>query len=146
LTTVSGKNRTVLGRDAKIELLKRVPLFADCSKSELREISQLADELDLPSGYELTHEGATGHELVVIAEGAADVVRRGRKINTVGAGDFVGEIALVTDSPRTATVRTTSDTRALILTRRDFRTLMKRVPSIQLKVLDALASRLTHEA
>jgi CRP-like cAMP-binding protein len=145
-TTVSGENRPVLGRDRKLELLKGVPLFADCSKRELREISQVADELDLPAGSELTHEGATGQELVVIAEGAADVIRRGRKINQVGAGDFVGEIALVTDSPRTATVRTTAPTHALVLTRRDFRSLMKRVPSIQLKVLDALASRLTDPA
>ena len=136
----------MLGRDGKIELLKQVPLFADCSKRELQEISRVADELDLPAGYELTREGAVGHELVVIAEGAADVSRRGRKINTVGAGDFVGEIALVTDSPRTATVRTTAETHALILTRRDFRALMKRVPSIQMKVLTSLAARLRDPA
>jgi CRP-like cAMP-binding protein len=78
----------------------------------------------------------------LIVDGAADVVRRGRKINTVGTGDFVGEIALVTDSPRTATVRTTTPTHALILTRRQFRSLMKRIPSLQLKVLEALAKRL----
>ena len=81
-------------------------------------------------------------ELVVIVDGEASVTRRGRKINTVASGDFVGEIALVSDTPRTATVRTTTPTNALVLTRRDFRTLMKRVPSIQLKVLDALARRL----
>jgi CRP-like cAMP-binding protein len=136
----------MLGRDAKVELLKRVPLFADCSKRELHEISRFADEIDLPAGYELTREGAIGHELIVLAEGAADVTRRGRKINTVGAGDFVGEIAVVTDSPRTATVRTTTETHALILTRRDFRALMKRVPSIQLKVLTSLATRLRDQA
>ena len=136
----------MLGRDAKVELLKGVPLFADCSKRELREISQVADELDLPAGYELTREGASGQELIVIASGAADVLRRGRKINTVGDGDFVGEIAVVTDSPRTATVRTTADTRALVVTRRDFRSLMKRMPSIQLKVLTSLAARLRDEA
>jgi CRP-like cAMP-binding protein len=136
----------VLGRDAKVELLKQVPLFADCSKRELREISQVADELDLPTGYELTREGAAGLELIVFISGTADVLRRGRRINTVSSGDFVGEIAVVTDSPRTATVRTTSDTRVLVVTRRDFRALMKRVPSIQLKVLTSLASRLRDEA
>jgi CRP-like cAMP-binding protein len=136
----------MLGRDAKVELLKGVPLFADCSKRELREISQVADELDLPEGYELTREGASGQELIVIASGSADVLRRGRKINSVSSGDFVGEIAVVTDSPRTATVRTTAATRALVVTRRDFRTLMKRVPSIQLKVLTALASRIRDDA
>jgi CRP-like cAMP-binding protein len=135
----------VLGRDAKIDLLKRVPLFADCSRRELREISQVADEVVVPAGTPLTREGASGQELVVIVDGSADVHRRGRKINSVGSGDFVGEIAIVTDAPRTATVRTTTPTHAIVLTRRDFRTLMKRVPSIQLKVLDALASRLAPE-
>jgi CRP/FNR family cyclic AMP-dependent transcriptional regulator len=132
----------MLGRDAKTKLLKGVPLFADCSKRELQEISYLADEVELPEGYALTREGASGQELIVIVDGAADVRRRGRKINTVGSGDFVGEIALLTDSPRTATVETTRPTHALVLSRRDFRTLLKRVPSIQLKALDALASRL----
>ena len=131
-----------LGHDAKTDLLKRVPLFSDCSKRELREISQHADEVTLPAGYELTREGASGRELVVIVEGAADVRRKGRKINTVSAGDFVGEIALITDVPRTATVTTTEETHALVLSRQDFRGLMKRVPSIQLKALEALASRL----
>jgi CRP-like cAMP-binding protein len=132
----------MLGRDAKIDLLKHVPLFADASRRELREISMVADEMVLPSGSILAREGESGRELVVIVEGAADVMRRGRKINSVASGDFVGEIAIVTDSPRTATVKTTQPTHALVLTRRDFRSLMKRVPSIQLKVLEALARRL----
>lgn len=139
---VSRKNPVVLARNKKLDLLKSVPLFADCSKRELQEISLVADEVDLPAGFELTKEGASGQELVLIVEGAADVIRRGKKIDTVAGGDFVGEIALVTDEPRTATVRTTSATQALVLTRRDFRALMKRVPSIQLKVLDAVARRL----
>jgi CRP/FNR family transcriptional regulator, cyclic AMP receptor protein len=139
---VSRKNRVMLTRNTKIDLLKRVPLFADCSKRELQEISLVTDEVDLPAGFQLTKEGASGQEFVLIVEGAADVIRRGKKINTVAGGDFVGEIALVIDEPRTATVRTTEPTQALVLTRRDFRALMKRVPSIQLKVLDAVAARL----
>jgi CRP/FNR family transcriptional regulator, cyclic AMP receptor protein len=139
---VSRKNRVMLTRNTKIDLLKRVPLFADCSKRELQEISLVTDEVDLPAGFQLTKEGASGQEFVLIVEGAADVIRRGKKINTVAGGDFVGEIALVIDEPRTATVRTTEPTQALVLTRRDFRALMKRIPSIQLKVLDAVAARL----
>jgi len=139
---VSRKNRVMLARNTKIDLLKRVPLFADCSKKELQEISLVTDEVDVPAGYQLTKEGASGQELVVIVDGAADVIRRGKKINTVGGGDFVGEIALVTEQPRTATVQTTEPTQAIVLARRDFRARMQRVPSIQLKVLDAVASRL----
>jgi CRP/FNR family transcriptional regulator, cyclic AMP receptor protein len=139
---VSRQNPDMLGRDAKIDLLKQVPLFADASRRELREISLVADEVVVPAGSVLAREGASGQELVVIVEGAADVTKRGRKINSVGSGDFVGEIAILTDQPRTASVRTTQPTHALVLTRRDFRTLMKRVPSIQMKVLEALARRL----
>jgi CRP-like cAMP-binding protein len=139
---VSRQNPHVLGRDAKIDLLRQVPLFADASRRELREISLVADEVVVPAGSVLAREGAAGQELVVIVEGAADVTRRGRKINSVGSGDFVGEIAILTDQPRTASVKTTQPTHALVLTRRDFRTLMRRVPSIQVKVLEALARRL----
>jgi CRP-like cAMP-binding protein len=102
----------------------------------------VADEIVVPAGTALAREGKSGRELVIIVEGAADVTKRGRKINSVGDGDFVGEIAVVTDTPRTATVKTTQPTHALVLTRRDFRTLMKRVPTIQLKVLETLARRL----
>ena len=132
----------MLGRNVKIERLKSVPLFSQCSRRELREIADIADELHVPSGTALMREGAAGHELVLIVDGAADVHRGGRKIDTVRSGDFVGEIALITDTPRNATVRTTEPTRALVLTRRDFRTLLKRIPSIQLKALDAVAARL----
>jgi CRP-like cAMP-binding protein len=132
----------MLAREAKIELLKRVPLFEECSRRELREISAVADEIVVPAGTALAREGKSGRELVIIVEGSADVTKRGRKINTVGSGDFVGEIAVVTDTPRTASVKTTQPTHALVLTRRDFRTLMKRVPSIQIKVLETLARRL----
>jgi CRP/FNR family transcriptional regulator, cyclic AMP receptor protein len=133
----------VLRKNAKIELLKRVPLFAGCSKRELGEIASVADELDLPSARDLTKEGSSGREFVVIVEGEADVLRKGRLVAGLGPGDFVGEIALVTGQPRTATVRTRGPARVLVLTTSGFRTLMRDVPSIQAKVLTALAQRVT---
>jgi CRP-like cAMP-binding protein len=132
----------MLRKDMKVELIKQVPLFEDCSKAELRQIAETADEIDVPAGTTLTKEGASGKEFVVIVEGAAVVRRRGRKINELGSGDFLGEIALVAGTPRTATVETTAPTRALVLTASAFRSLMRRVPSIQLKVLAALARRI----
>jgi CRP-like cAMP-binding protein len=132
----------VLRKNAKIELIKRVPLFAGCSKHELQQIASLADELDLPAGRNLTKEGAIGHEFVVLAEGAADVRRNGRKINSLGEGDFVGEIALVTGRPRTATVTTTEPSRLLVITASSFRKLLRDTPAIQSKVLEAVARRL----
>jgi len=135
----------MLRKDAKVALISKAPLFAGCSKRELREIAGIADELEVPGGTTLTKEGASGKEFVVIVEGGADVRRRGRKVNTLAAGDFLGEIALITGTPRTATVKTTEPTRVLILTAPAFRALIRRVPSIQLKVLEALARRLPDE-
>jgi CRP-like cAMP-binding protein len=132
----------VLRKNVKIELIKGVPLFAGCSKRELTEIASIADELDLEAGRTLTKQGARGHEFVVIAEGAADVLRNGRRVNTLGSGDFLGEIALITASSRTATVKTTAPSRLLIISAAEFRRLLRRMPSIQAKVMDALAARL----
>jgi CRP-like cAMP-binding protein len=132
----------MLHRDAKVELLRRVPLFDRLSKKELREIAGIADELHVPAQQTLAVEGASGREFMIVAEGAAEVRRGGRKVNLLGNGDFLGEIALVTGRKRTASVMTLEPTRLLVLTERDFRRLMREVPSIQTKVMEALASRL----
>ena len=131
----------MLRKNAKIELLKRVPLFERCSKRELGEIAMLADELDLPSARDLTREGAGGFEFIILVEGQADVVRGVRVVNELGPGDFVGEIALVSGKPRTATVRTRGPARVLVITASGFRTLMRDVPSIKDKVLAAVTAR-----
>jgi CRP-like cAMP-binding protein len=134
-----------LRRNQKVELIKRVPLFSRCSRKELDEVAQLADEIDLPSGKEMTRQGQRGREFFVLLEGTADVQKDGRKINTLGEGDFFGEIALVSRAPRTATVVATSPVHALVITERSFRRLMERSPQIQTKVLEALAERLAPE-
>jgi CRP-like cAMP-binding protein len=135
----------VLRKNAKVELLKRVPLFERCSKRELEELAALADEVTLPEGRKLTEEGASGKEFVILVEGFADVRRRGRKVNSLRAGDFLGEIALVTGTPRTATVTTTSPVRVLVIAAPAFRGLLRRMPSLQLKVLETIAARLPDE-
>ena len=135
----------MLRRDAKVELLKRVPLFSGCSKKEIGEIARLADEIDVREGTVLTREGDSGREFFVLVEGAADVRRNGRKVNAMGSGDFFGEIALVSDRPRTATVTATTPARLLVVTDRAFRDLMRNMPSIQLKVLNAVVDRLPAE-
>jgi CRP-like cAMP-binding protein len=132
----------VLRRDAKIELLKDVPLFAECSKKELGQVALVADEIDVPEGKVLTREGDPGREFFVLVEGVAAVRRKGRLINTMTAGDFFGEIALVSHRPRTATVTVVSPARLLVVTGRSFGYLMHDLPSIQLKVLKALADRI----
>ncbi len=131
----------MLRRNEKVELIKRVPLFADCSRSELGQIAQLADEIDLAEGKELTRLGQPGYEFFVLLEGEADVTQDGRSINTLHAGDFFGEIALVEDSPRTATVTATTPVRLLVITNRAFKRLLQEQHEIQRKVLVALAER-----
>jgi len=132
----------MLRKNAKIELLKRVPLFERCSRGELAQIAELADELDLPKARNLTSEGTGGFEFVVLVEGEADVVRRGRVVNELGPGDFFGEIALVTAQPRTATVKTRGPAKILVLTASGFRALMHDVPGIEDKVLAAITARI----
>jgi len=136
-----------LRRDAKIELLKRVPLFAGCTKAELQRLSSIADEIDLREGTVLTREGRLGHEFFVLVEGTVRVSKNGRKLADLGSGDWLGEIALLTHgSRRTATAITTSPTRALVIVDRDFRRLIGEMPSISLKVLTCVAERLDRDA
>ena len=131
----------MLRRNRKVELLKGVPLFADCSKKELTQIAQIADELDFSAGKPLIKQGAPGREFFVLVDGTAEVQRDGRKIDTAGPGDFFGEMALLTDQPRNATVVTTSPVDVLIVTARSFRSLVENNPLIALKVMRAVAER-----
>jgi CRP-like cAMP-binding protein len=126
----------------KIDLISNVPLFARLSRAELRELAMLADEIDLREGKEMTRQGLPGREFFVLLEGNADVRKNGRKINTLGPGDFFGEIALVSREPRTATVTATSPVRALVITDRSFRRLLEESPQVQTKVMEAMARRL----
>ncbi|HKD34610.1 MAG TPA: cyclic nucleotide-binding domain-containing protein [Gaiellaceae bacterium] len=132
----------MLRRNQKVELIRHAPLFAHVSKRQLEQIAQIADEIDLREGKEMTTQGARGREFFVLLDGNADVKKNGRRINTLGPGDFFGEIALVSDTPRTATVIATSPVRALVITDRSFRRLMADTPEIQERVLSALAARL----
>lgn len=128
--------------DAKVEVLRRAPLFSGLSKRELQKIASLADEIDLPEGKELIREGVRGRQFFVLLEGNVAVRKRGRKVAIRGGTEFFGEIALVSNAPTNATVRATSAVRALVITDRAFRALLERVPQIQLKILRSLAERL----
>ena len=134
-----------LGKDAKVELLKKVPLFSKLSKKGLQDVAHIADQLDLPAGKEMAKEGDRGREFFVLLKGEADVLKDGRHINTMKEGDFFGEIALVTKMPRTASVTATTDARVLVITERDFGALLKRSPEVGRGVAEALAERIAPE-
>jgi CRP-like cAMP-binding protein len=131
-----------LRRNAKIELLRAVPLFSGCTSKELGQISALGDELHQPAGAELTTEGVKGREFFVLIEGTVEARRKGRRVATFETGDFFGEIALLTESPRTATVIAVTPVRLLVISGQSFRRLLGDTPSIQGKVLAALAERM----
>jgi len=131
-----------LHRDQKIDMLATVPLFSGCSKKELKTIATLADEVDLREGKVLTRQGAPGREFFVLLEGTVEVVRDGKRISTLAGGDFFGELALISNIPRTATVTATSPIRALVVVGRDFRRLLSEDTGIAAKVLGTMAERM----
>jgi CRP-like cAMP-binding protein len=135
-----------LRKNAKVELLQGVPLFASCSKAELERIASLADELDLAEGATLIRDGERGREFLVVVDATVRVTKRGRTVRELGSGDFIGEIALISDVPRTATVTATSPVRLLVVTDRAFRGLIEEMPSIATKVLQSLGERLHADA
>lgn len=127
--------------DIRVDLLRGLPLFELCSKRDLRRIAALAVERELDEGTELIREGEPAGEFYVVVEGAVDVRRRGRRIARLGAGSFVGEIALLSRSPRTATVVAATPLRVLAISGRDFVALLDSLPELWLKVARTLADR-----
>jgi CRP-like cAMP-binding protein len=136
----------IIRRDEKVRLISRVPLFEGCSQAELARIAAIATQIEIPKGEVLLKEGERGNDFFVLVKGSADV-RRGKKhVGTLNAGDFAGEIALLSDTPRTATVTTTSPVTALRATRKGFSELLTTSPAIQQKVLVALANRVAPDS
>ncbi len=130
------------GRDAKIRLLSGVALFSQCAKHELRRIAALVDEIEAPKGKTLTQEGDTGVEFFVVVEGVATATRRGRKVATIGPGSFFGELALLDQGPRAATVTADTDMHLLVLTSRAFSKLLDDTPSVSRRILRGMGERL----
>ena len=132
--------------DAKLRALAAVPLFAGLGGHQLEAVGRLADEIDLPEGSELTRQGKSAHEFFVLLDGTVRVERDGKAVRHLGAGDFLGEIALVDGGPRTATVVAATPVRALVIGHREFNTLLEDYPEISRIVLRALANRVRNIA
>ena len=128
--------------DPKIELLRRVPLFTQCRGDSLAQISQLADEVDVPDGYTLMRQGDLGHEFFLIVEGRVRIERDGATINSLEAGDFLGEIALVDQSRRTATAIAEGPVKLLVITHQGFNSLLDSSPATRNAIMSGMAARL----
>jgi CRP/FNR family transcriptional regulator, cyclic AMP receptor protein len=127
--------------DNRIELLKRVPLFAGLDRRDLRDIATTMKERRFSAGDVLAQEGQTGVGFFVIEEGEARVDVDGEEVRRLGAGDYLGEIALIAEAPRTATVTAETDVVALGLTSWEFRPIVETNASIAWKLLETLARR-----
>ncbi len=128
--------------DTKVEALGKCPLFAELSKDELREMAKSTEDLEVDAGKVLCREGEPAQEFFVIIEGEAEATKDGQPLQTMGPGDFFGEIGLIEDIPRTATVTATTPLRFFVLTRQSFLGMLDRMPGVERKVLRALAKRL----
>jgi CRP-like cAMP-binding protein len=131
----------LFSQDTKVNALKRAPLFQDLSRKELTHLARVSEDLEVPAGKALCKEGEIGREFFVIVEGKVEVARGGKGVAMRGGGEFVGEIALLEQTPRTATVTAKTPLRVFVLTDKDFRELVKESPAVERKVLRALARR-----
>jgi CRP-like cAMP-binding protein len=128
-------------KSAKVKALKRAPLFQGLSQKELGELEKVTEDMDGEPGTVLIREGEIGKEFFVLLEGEVEVERKGKSLGTRDAGDFFGEIAVLEQVPRTATVTAKTHVRFLVLTRPAFRRLIADNPAVETKVLRALAKR-----
>jgi CRP-like cAMP-binding protein len=127
--------------DPRVDRLRSVPLFGGCSDKELAFIASRADEVDLPAGKILTEKGKSGGDFFIILEGKAEVdAPQGKR--TLGPGDFFGEIALIDNGPRTATVKAATPMRCLVLGHSQFRDVLHQNGEIAVKILRAVTERL----
>ena len=132
-----------MGRGQIAAALRGVPFFSHCSGRELAQIAAIGYEQRYEPGQELMHEGGEGESVLVILEGSSEVLQGGERVNVNGPGSIVGEIALITHSERTATVKALEPLRAFVVPGRAFRALLGRQPDLQHKVFTAFAGRVS---
>ena len=121
--------------------LKSVALFTGLSRRELKRLSAVTDEVLLLRGTRLINEGAFSHEFLLISSGAAEVRREGKLLAKLGPGDFAGEIGVMRDARRNASVVATTDITAIVMTDRDLRQIAHEMPSVAAQIDSAIAAR-----
>lgn len=124
------------------EQLKKVPLFEGVPDADLRRIADGAKERRFDAGSAIVSAGEPGHGFYLIIDGRVEVKRGNRTIATLGPGEYFGELALIRETPRTATVVAKDPTTCLALTRWDFKGIVVSNPSIAIRLLETVANRL----
>jgi CRP/FNR family transcriptional regulator, cyclic AMP receptor protein len=123
--------------------LNQVPLFAGLSKKERERVARWADEIDVAPGHHLVDQGRFPHEFFVLLEGSVEVTRDGEHLADLGPGDFFGEIALVEQERRTASVIATTPVHAIVMHQRDFDEMQQELPSVCDRIHSAVRDRTT---
>jgi CRP/FNR family transcriptional regulator, cyclic AMP receptor protein len=123
--------------------LKAVGLFAGLSQREIRRLSSVTDEVVVPAGTRLIDEGTFAHEFLLIEKGTADVRREGKLLAQLGPGDFAGEIGVMQDARRNATVTASTELVVIVMTARDLRQITNEMPSVAAHIDAAIAARST---
>ena len=129
-------------RGVYVEHLQRVALFSGLTKKELGLVAAAGTEVDVAAGTVIMEQGHRGVDAFVILKGTFVVRRNGRKVAQLSAGDIVGELALLDDGLRSATVECTGGGSVLAIGRGQFRALFDDLPKLSHKLLEAMAGRI----
>jgi CRP/FNR family transcriptional regulator, cyclic AMP receptor protein len=132
---------STLDRRAAVDRLQAVDQLRDCTRAQLQEVARLAERIQVGEGEVLTKEGRIGREFFLILSGTVGVTQKGRRVNTLGPGDFFGELAALNPGPRNASVTALSDVDVLIIGPREFAT-MTEIPGFRDALMKSMASRL----
>ncbi len=124
------------------EQLATLDIFSELSKAELKKVRRLMTAIEIPPGKEFIVQGQAGKEAFIILEGRATVRRSGRVITTVGPGDFLGEMSVLSGAHRTASVVADTAVQAEVLSRREFSALLDSQPKLAKKLLISVTQRL----
>jgi CRP/FNR family transcriptional regulator, cyclic AMP receptor protein len=131
-----------MASDPKLQHLAQVKMFSSLNKKELAMISRAADVITVKDGAEIVREGTYGHDFYLIVSGAATVRRNGRKVANLGPGSYFGELSLLDNGPRSATVVADGDTEIAVIGQREFIGVLDQVPAVTHKLLVNMATRL----
>jgi CRP-like cAMP-binding protein len=140
-----GGGVTLATKQEKLELLGAVPLFSDLTKKDLERILATTKETHHADGDSVVTEGRGGVGFHLITDGKARVVRSGRTVAHLGPGEFFGEMALVDDAPRSASVVAESELETVVISKWEFRPLLKTHPEMAWKLIEHLVARVREE-
>lgn len=124
------------------EFLARVPLFASCERGEIAAIEAVAQESFFTQGQPIVTQGTPGTAFYLILSGRVEIIRDSSSLGALGPGDFFGEMSLLDNAPRSASIRALEDTSCLMLSSWDFKSLLEKHPSIAIKLLEVISRRL----